>query len=110
MVSQKTEQDTETKEKRTGKNIRKTLKNTKKETPIKETEQQAEETKEKPPLTFKEFYPVNDIAYGYVGIQIDKETGKLQYLTVEPTMTDEEKQILARLKTILKEEGARADA
>lgn len=56
------------------------------------------------PLTFKEFYPVNE-PYGYVGIQIEKETGKLQYLTIEPTMTDEEKQILTRLKTILKEEA-----
>jgi len=58
----------------------------------------------KPSLTFKEFYPVND-PYGYVGIQMDKETGKLEYLTIEPSMTDEEKQILARLKMILKEEA-----
>lgn len=52
---------------------------------------------------FKEFYPVNE-PFGYVGISIERETGKLRYLTVEPTMTDEEKRTLARLKTILKEE------
>ncbi len=76
---------------------------------LEETEGKAESKKESPvkekppPLTFKEFYPVND-PFGYVGIQIDKETGKLQYLTIEPTMKNEERQILARLKKILKEE------
>lgn len=63
-----------------------------------------EETKKKPSLMFKEFYPVND-PYGYVGIEIDKETGKLQYLTVEPTMDEHEKQTLRRLKLIIKEEA-----
>jgi flagellar protein FlaI len=53
-------------------------------------------------LNFKEFYPVNE-PFGYVGISIESETGKLRYLTVEPTMTDEEKLTLTRLKTILKE-------
>lgn len=77
---------------------------TKKETSIKETEKQVEETKEKSPRTFKEFYPVNP-PYGYVGIDVDKETGKLQYLTVEPTMDEHEKQTLKRLKTIIKEEA-----
>ena len=101
MVSQKTEQDTETEENYT---FPKALKKTKKDPSSEENKQQAEENKEKPPLVFKEFYPVND-PFGYVGIQIDKETGKLQYLTIEPTMTDEEKRILARLKTILKEEA-----
>ena len=69
-----------------------------------EENEQDVETKAKPPLTFKEFYPVN-APHGYVGIQIEKETGKPQYLTVEPTMTDEEKRTLARLKTIIREEA-----
>jgi flagellar protein FlaI len=56
-------------------------------------------------LNFKEFYPVNE-PFGYVGISIEKQSGKLSYLTVEPTMTDEEKQTLTRLKTILKEEAS----
>jgi flagellar protein FlaI len=56
------------------------------------------------PLTFKEFYPVN-APYGYVGIDVDKETGRFQYLTVEPTMDEHEKQTLRRLKTIIKEEA-----
>ncbi len=55
-------------------------------------------------LNFKEFYPVNE-PFGYVGISIERETGKLSYLTIEPTMTDEEKQTLRKLKTILKEEA-----
>jgi flagellar protein FlaI len=54
-------------------------------------------------LNFKEFYPVNE-PFGYVGISIERETGKLRYLTIEPTMTDEEKKTLTRLKIILKEE------
>jgi flagellar protein FlaI len=58
----------------------------------------------KAPHTFKEFYPVNP-PYGYVGIDIDEETRVLRYLTVEPTMVDDEKQILNRLKTIIKEEA-----
>jgi flagellar protein FlaI len=55
-------------------------------------------------LNFKEFYPVNE-PFGYVGISIERETGKLSYLTIEPTMTDQEKQTLTRLKTLLKEEA-----
>jgi hypothetical protein len=39
-------------------------------------------------LNFREFYPVNE-SFGYVGISIERETGKLSYLTIEPTMTDE---------------------
>jgi len=69
-----------------------------------ETGEQVKEPEKKPLLTFKEFYPVND-PYGYVGIQIDMETRKLQYVTIEPTMTEEEKQVLDRLKTILREEA-----
>lgn len=54
---------------------------------------------------FREFYPVNE-PYGYVGISIDRETGKLQYLTIEPSMTAEEKQTLSRLKSTLSEEAS----
>jgi len=57
----------------------------------------------RPPFTFREFYPVNP-PFGYVGIDFNKETGKLQYLTVEPTMDDHERRTLHRLKTIIKEE------
>jgi len=39
-------------------------------------------------LNFKEFYPVNE-SFGYVGISIERETGKLNYLTIELIMTDE---------------------
>lgn len=64
---------------------------------------QLSDLKAKPSLTFREFYPVN-APYGYVGIEIDKETKKLQYLTLEPSMNENEKQTLRKLKTIIKEE------
>ena len=60
--------------------------------------------KEGPPMTFKEFHPVNP-PFGYVGIKAEKETGRLLYLVIEPTMDEHEKQTLFRLKTILKEEA-----
>jgi flagellar protein FlaI len=69
---------------------------------IKKVDEQTEESSKKPPHTYKEFYAVN-YPYGYVRIQADKETGKLQYLTIEPTMTEQEEQALAHLKLILKE-------
>ena len=55
-------------------------------------------------LTFKEFYPVNP-PFGYVGIQVDTKTGALEYRTIEPTMTNPEKEALAKLKKILLEEA-----
>jgi flagellar protein FlaI len=74
-----------------------------KEQVIEKVDEQAEESSKKPPRTYKEFYAVN-YPYGYARIQTDKETGKLQYLTIEPTMTEQEEQALAQLKIILKEE------
>lgn len=50
--------------------------------------------------TFKEFYPVKP-PFGFVGIEIDDETGKLRYVTVEPSLTEEEARILQELKNIL---------
>ncbi|MCD6264075.1 type II/IV secretion system ATPase subunit [Candidatus Bathyarchaeota archaeon] len=56
------------------------------------------------PPTFKEFYPVNP-PFGYVGIRVEEETGRLLYLTVEPTLTEEERESLERLKEIIREEA-----
>jgi hypothetical protein len=75
-----------------------------KESLKKKTARPTDGTTKKPTLTHKEFYAVK-YPYGYVRIQADKKTGKLRYLTIEPTMREEEKQILAKLKTILKEEA-----
>lgn len=72
------------------------------ETPQKIDQVACQEIGKEQKLNFKEFYPVNE-PFGYVGINIEGETGKLSYLTIEPTMTDEEKRTLVRLKTILKE-------
>jgi len=55
-------------------------------------------------LMFKEFYAVNP-PYGYVGIDVDRKTGNLQYLVIEPIMTTEESRLLDRLKTIMIEEA-----
>ena len=69
-----------------------------------EEPEQETKVREGLPFTFKEFYPVSP-PFGYVGIQVDEKTGKLSYLTIEPTMTDQEKQALAKLKTVLMEEA-----
>jgi len=59
---------------------------------------------EKPALTFKEFYAVTP-PFGYVAVKVDEKTGKLQYLTIEPTMSRQEALTLKRLKKIIKEEA-----
>ena len=83
------------------KDILKVEKLLKEDSELQETDRKTEKEQ---PFTFKEFYAVN-YPYGYVRIQVDKKTGKLQYLTIEPSMTEEEKQVLTQLKTILKEEA-----
>ena len=47
--------------------------------------------------TFKEFYPVAP-PFGYVGIQVDDVNGKKLYNVIEPTMTEEEADILRSIK------------
>lgn len=69
-----------------------------------EGQRRIEESENEHPLTFKEFYPVNP-PFGYVGIKVEKETGRLQYLIIEPSMDEGEKQILGKLKAVLKEEA-----
>ena len=64
----------------------------------------ADEKARRAPLKYREFYAVN-YPHGYARIQADKKTGKLQYITVEPTMNDGETQALAELKSVLKEEA-----
>jgi flagellar protein FlaI len=48
-------------------------------------------------LIFKEFYPVNP-PFGFVGIQVDDDNGKKTYFAIEPTMSEEENQILNAIK------------
>lgn len=48
-------------------------------------------------LTFKEFYPVNP-PFGFVGIQVDDDNGKKTYYAIEPSLNDEELQILTAIK------------
>jgi len=61
---------------------------------------QSEEIAESGTLTFRDFYPVNP-PFGFVGIEMDEETGRMRYLTVEPTLTIDETRILKDLKGIL---------
>ena len=65
-----------------------------------DTDLWSEAGKEKETLTFRDFYPVNP-PFGFVGIEVEEETGKMRYLTVEPTLTDDEVRILKGLKDIL---------
>jgi len=67
-----------------------------------EKNEETREAVERPALTFRDFYPVNP-PFGFVGIEIDEETGKLRYLTVEPTLTEEEARVLEELKRLLTE-------
>ncbi len=47
--------------------------------------------------SFKEFYPVAP-PFGYVGIQVDDDTGRKVYKVIEPTITDDEAAILKAVK------------
>jgi flagellar protein FlaI len=47
--------------------------------------------------SFRDFYPVNP-PYGYVGIEVDENTGRLLYRVVEPSMEDNEQWILKEIK------------
>jgi flagellar protein FlaI len=50
--------------------------------------------------SFKEFYPVNS-PYGFVGIQVDEDTGKGKYVTFEPTLDEDEWDTLDNIKDVL---------
>lgn len=49
---------------------------------------------------FSDFYKIGS-QFSYVGIEIDEDTGKIGYKAIEPTLSDEEIQILERLKYVL---------
>ncbi len=46
---------------------------------------------------YKEFYPVNP-PFGYIGIQVDDDTGKKIYNVIEPTLSEDEQDILRAIK------------
>ncbi len=48
-------------------------------------------------MAFRDFYPVNP-PFGFVGIEINEEKGTLKYHTVEPSLSEEEIDLLARIK------------
>jgi len=57
-----------------------------------------------PALVLKDFYPVNP-PHAHVGIEIEEETGKYKYVVIEPSMNEEEKRNLLKLKQLLREEA-----
>jgi len=63
----------------------------------------APEAPPSPSSSFKEVYPLQE-PYSYAAISRDPETGGLRYLVIEPTLREPERQILARIKTVLVEE------
>lgn len=95
-----TKQETETKQKPSNKPSK--LK--KKPAAETQTHPEVSQTKETQPLTFKDFYPVTP-PFGNVGIKVEPTTGRLVYLTIEPTMDQNEQETLSMLKYMLKEEA-----
>jgi flagellar protein FlaI len=51
-------------------------------------------------LTFKDSYPVNP-PFGFVGIERDETNGSIRYLTIEPTLTEDEERVLRKVKSRL---------
>ena len=51
-------------------------------------------------MAFRDFYPVNP-PFGYVGIEINEEKGTLKYHVVEPTLSEDELDLLDRIKALL---------
>ena len=58
------------------------------------------ENEDQQSMAFRDFYPVNP-PFGFVGIEINDERRSLMYHAVEPTLTDEEDELLDRIKKIL---------
>ena len=50
--------------------------------------------------SFRDFYPVNE-PYGFVGIEINEDKGTLKYHTVEPFLSEEESELLTRIKSLI---------
>ena len=69
------------------------------------------------PSSFKEVFPLIE-PYAYVAITHDPKTGGLHYYVIEPTLLDDDKKILERIRSLLIEEldvdvrkvGSREDA
>ena len=51
-------------------------------------------------MAFRDFYPVNP-PFGFVGIEINEERKSLKYHTVEPNLTEEEEDMLEKIKNLL---------
>ena len=51
-------------------------------------------------MAFRDFYPVNP-PFGYVGIEINEDKGTLKYHVVEPSLSEEETELLGRIKELL---------
>ncbi len=82
---------------------KKPAKKNKKETAVSENKENINKTTIDESIQFKDFYSVTP-PFGNVGIQLEKETGRMLYRVIEPTMNDRERDTLEKLKNMLKEE------
>ena len=61
---------------------------------------EASDSNENESMAFRDFYPVNP-PFGFVGIEINEDKGTLMYHTVEPTLNEDESELLNRIKDLL---------
>lgn len=66
-------------------------------------EKTQQRVRKKKPSVFREVYPIQE-PYVYAAIVKDPETQKVRYKVIEPTLLDEEVEMLKELKSILMEE------
>lgn len=66
-------------------------------------ETRAEEEKSASLPVFKEVYPLIE-PYAYAAIATDPSTGQLRYHVIEPTLSEEEKELLERIEDLLLQE------
>jgi flagellar protein FlaI len=63
-------------------------------------EEELEEVSDSGTFSFKEFYPVNP-PFGFIGIQVDENSGKARYITFEPTLEADEQETLESIKEVM---------
>ena len=61
---------------------------------------ESSDSSENSSIAFRDFYPVNQ-PYGFVGIEINEDRGTLKYHTVEPTLSEDESELLTRIKSLI---------
>ena len=65
-----------------------------------EPQVKVEKRQTRKPLVFKDFYPINP-PFGYSGIEILDEKGKMDYVTLEPNLKEEESLVLDEIRDLI---------